>query len=162
MPDGHANDNELRIVTSKDEAGWAVVEVSDTGSGIAPPNLGRIFDPFFTTKPVGVGTGLTLSRHHEVVFVAQAKEALARLEAGERFEVILSDFMMPEITGMELHERVQRIDRDQARRIVFLTGGAFTPAGRLFLDAATNPVVEKPFRSADLLSVIDKVARSGP
>ena len=63
-------------IKTRHEGASAVVEISDTGCGIAPENLTRIFDPFFTTKPVGEGTGLGLSvtysiieRHRGTIFV---------------------------------------------------------------------------------------------
>ena len=49
----------LRTRRSRDRAA-IVVEIADTGAGIAPEVLERIFDPFFTTKDVGAGTGLGL------------------------------------------------------------------------------------------------------
>jgi two-component system NtrC family sensor kinase len=48
-------------LTTRMENGMIVIDIGDTGSGIAQANLQRIFDPFFTTKAVGRGTGLGLS-----------------------------------------------------------------------------------------------------
>ena len=66
IPEGDVNGNEIRILT-REEGGQIVVEIVDTGLGIAPDDLPRIFEPFFTTKTNGVGTGLGLSISHNIV-----------------------------------------------------------------------------------------------
>jgi signal transduction histidine kinase len=59
--------NEVRVRTSTNASGAAVVSIEDTGCGIPPQNLSRIFDPFFTTRAVGEGAGLGLSIAHGIV-----------------------------------------------------------------------------------------------
>jgi signal transduction histidine kinase/CheY-like chemotaxis protein len=67
IAEGAEQRNEICVATRTDDAGRAVVEIRDTGAGIAPELLPRLFDPFFTTKPVGEGTGLGLSICHGIV-----------------------------------------------------------------------------------------------
>jgi len=57
----------IRIATIPSEDHSLIVEVSDTGLGIAPENVAKIYDPFYTTKGVGRGTGLGLAVSYGIV-----------------------------------------------------------------------------------------------
>jgi CheY-like chemotaxis protein len=84
-----------------------------------------------------------------------ADEALQRIGAGDRYDVILCDLMMPQMTGMDLHAELCRSEPEQAGRMIFLTGGAFTPESRAFLDKNANQRIEKPFDVRHLRALIN-------
>jgi two-component system, NtrC family, sensor kinase len=65
--DAMAGGGKITLRTMLVEEDEVKIEVSDTGEGIAPENLGKIFDPFFTTKGVGNGTGLGLAVTYGIV-----------------------------------------------------------------------------------------------
>ena len=100
-----------------------------------------------------------LSVEHNVTAVYRARDALDLLELGTRYDVILCDLMMPQITGMELYSEIVRIDPAQARRIVFLTGGAFTPSAREFLVSTINRRIEKPFDLKEVRRLVNELTR---
>jgi CheY-like chemotaxis protein len=101
-----------------------------------------------------------LGAQHHVTTVTSAREALSRLGAGERFDLILCDLMMPEMTGMDLYDEVQRSMADQAAKFIFMSGGAFTDNARAFLARSSNEVVDKPFRGAALRQVVARFLQS--
>jgi PAS domain S-box-containing protein len=229
IPEGNASGNEVVVVAKTDGRGRAVVEIRDTGVGIAAEVLPRILDPFFTTKSVGKGMGLGLSichgivasmggeievestvgvgstfrvllppsppegsakrpstdppamslgrmlvvddepmfgwtiarmidGTHEVVVETAARSALSRITSGETFDVILCDLMMPDMTGMEFFDALTRGGSELSSRIVFTTGGAFTPAARSFLERVSNVRLAKPFTRRELEQAMASVA----
>jgi signal transduction histidine kinase len=90
IPAGGVERNEIRVRTGSDEAGRAVVEISDTGQGIAPEILGRIFDPFFTTKQKGDGSGLGLAICDRLVTALGGTIDVESVpDQGSRFRVVL-------------------------------------------------------------------------
>jgi CheY-like chemotaxis protein len=87
---------------------------------------------------------------HDVMVLSNGKDALARIAAGARYDAILCDLMMPGMTGIEFYETLSRRFPDQARALIFLTGGAYNKEAAAFLDSVANPHIEKPFDAAKL------------
>jgi PAS domain S-box-containing protein len=103
---------------------------------------------------LAMAIGRTLQREHEVVTLTSAREAQARLLGGEHFDIILCDLMMPEMSGMDLHEALARQAPALADRMVFLSGGAFTSQARAFLGRVRNHRLDKPFCSHELRELL--------
>jgi CheY-like chemotaxis protein len=101
-----------------------------------------------------------LHREHDVRVCSRAREALDWVTGGERFDLILCDVMMPDMTGMDLYAGVQRVSPEQAARMVFTTGGAFTQRAREFLETTNNLHLEKPFSLDQLQAIVrERVAQ---
>ena len=103
-------------------------------------------------------TKRVLSRDYDVSTTTSGREALERLLGGERFDAILCDLHMPETSGIDVYHEVSRSAPDQAARIVFLTGGAFSAAGRTFLEQVPNRCLEKPCDAVELKTVVGATA----
>jgi len=95
----------------------------------------------------------TLQREHDVVFVEGGRAALKALEEGQ-FDLLISDLMMPEMTGMDLHAELSSSRPELAQRMIFLSGGAFTDAAREFLRRVPNPQLDKPFDPQHLRDLV--------
>jgi signal transduction histidine kinase len=95
-----------------------------------------------------------LSREHSVTTVTSARQARELIGAGEEYDLILCDLMMPEMTGMDLHAELLLENPQQAEKLIFMTGGAFTPKARMFLDQVPNLSIEKPFTLTMLRQLI--------
>lgn len=86
---------------------------------------------------------------------ASAQEALELLTQSQaRFDVILCDLMMPEMSGLELHAELLKTQPESAKAMVFLTGGVFNPAIQKQLEATGCRVLEKPVSLAMLRQVV--------
>ena len=103
-----------------------------------------------------------LASRHEVEVTQRARVAADRIRSGERFDIILCDLMMPEMTGMELYETLAGVAPAQAQAMVFLTGGAFTPSAQAFFERVENRRLDKPFQVEQVQNLIDERLRSTP
>lgn len=94
-----------------------------------------------------------LSTEHDVVCVASGREGRALLEHDVDFDLVLCDVMMADVTGIDLHVWLSQTNPVLASRLVFISGGAFTPHTSEYLASISNPTVDKPFDPRALLAL---------
>jgi PAS domain S-box-containing protein len=93
-------------------------------------------------------------REHEVHLAGSGAEAQKLLETGLGVDLILCDMMMPELSGMDLHRWLVAARPELAPRLIFVTGGAFTPRTQRYLEECENLAIEKPVNPGELLALV--------
>jgi PAS domain S-box-containing protein len=98
-----------------------------------------------------------LRRDYDITVALCGRDAIDHILRGARFDAIVSDVMMPNMTGIELTEELQRVAPDQAQRLIFLSGGAFTAQTHDRLHALGAPQLEKPVTARELRACVQRV-----
>ncbi len=95
--------------------------------------------------PVASMLGRVLGDEFDVQLSTTGRQALELLLGEGDFDVVLCDLLMPGMSGMDLFRQLAAQRPGTEQRLVFMTGGAFTPRAAEFLATVPNPRIEKPF-----------------
>lgn len=98
---------------------------------------------------------------HEVTSVPTGREGLALAEQGG-WDAVVSDLMLPDISGQAIFEHLAQIQSEMVHRFAFITGGTFTADAERFLASVDAPVLYKPFTRTELLDLLDGIAEQAP
>ena len=101
-----------------------------------------------------------LSDRYDVLTADSGASAIGTLKKDRAFDAVLCDLMMPEVSGVDVYAWMQAEAPELAEKVVFMTGGAFTPRARELLDRVPNRHVEKPFELGELSAALERVTRS--
>jgi CheY-like chemotaxis protein len=98
-----------------------------------------------------VGTAMRrVLTQHDVVTSTSAAEGLSLLAEDQAFDMILCDLAMPDRSGQDFYEELLASQPELVERVVFVSGGAFTPQLTTFLQKVPRPCLSKPFGAAEL------------
>lgn len=90
---------------------------------------------------------------HRVQFASTGDEAVS-LYKTQPFDLVFCDLMMPRYSGKDVYDALLEMGPEHARRLVFMTGGAFTPDAREFIAGVDNRCLKKPLEKRTLQRLI--------
>jgi two-component system cell cycle sensor histidine kinase/response regulator CckA len=97
---------------------------------------------------------------HEVKVATSATEALALLEHDRAVDLILCDLAMAEVSGRQFYQRLVARAPELGERVVFVSGGAFTPELEEFMKEVGRPWLPKPFSASELRTYVASFLRA--
>jgi PAS domain S-box-containing protein len=95
-----------------------------------------------------------LSAMHDVTAVPSGRDAVQLIEAGNEYDIVLCDLMMPGMGGAEVYEWIRETRPHLLTGFVFLSGGATDPKSAELLASMGNASVEKPFSPMKLRALV--------
>jgi CheY-like chemotaxis protein len=98
--------------------------------------------------------GRILRSGYTVVQESEPRRAVARVVAGERFDLVLCDLMMAPIGGLEVYEGVVKAAPEMAARFMLMTGGVTSYELERKVASWRHGVLYKPFNVADVLALV--------
>lgn len=146
---GHGSRFEVRLPL---DTGLTVS--NETPSVLPPPPSHRSRILVVDDDPGMVRAYRRMLRDYPTTVASSGKETLSLLADDEDYDLILCDLMMPDVDGPQVYEALMERTPHLARRIVFCTGGVFTPRVREFLDGIENEVIDKPLTREDLARLL--------
>jgi len=147
---GHGTTFVIRLPARAGATGTTDQEVSR--ADVAPSIRGRIL---IIDDEAGIRAAMArLLREHETVQATSGLEAKGILQQDQSFHLILCDMMMPDLSGMDLHQWLLEFNPELAGQLIFITGGAFTPRAADYLSQVDNIRLEKPFDVARFKKII--------
>ena len=162
--------------------GWAMVRVElsvatenridpvpvEPAKPEAPPRSEAPAEPEVPVRPLKsilvVEADLTLTRRveelltrdgHRVTIAGNGVEALSLL-AHQTFDLLLIDIRIPQLDGPALYRELERRAPDQARRVMFMTGGAVGTETAALLSTVRTPLLRKPLEATELRATVER------
>ncbi len=100
-------------------------------------------------------TAVLATAGYQVDGTNQGQTALARL-ATNQYELIISDLMMPDMSGIELHQEISSRFPHMRDRFLFITGDTISSTSHHFLQKSGAPYLNKPFDAQELLHKVQQ------
>lgn len=106
---------------------------------------------------VGTAVRRLLRETCEIEALLSARQALQRLAEGARYDAIVCDVMMPEMTGVQFFLELERTLPELARRTGLMTGGVFDTKAREYIESRAVKVLYKPFERENLRRFVERL-----
>lgn len=143
-----------------------------------PVELPRVTPPFGTRRPqpltrrprvlliddevqVVAAYRRLLAEEYDVHIAVSGREAINRLAADQDWDAVVCDVMMPDVDGTAVHDWITTHAAALEPRVLFCSGGAFSPRGVVLTERYATRLLQKPFTTAAFREAIARITMLG-